>query len=167
MKKLVVLFLLSVTLFGCRGPAQTTTVQCPAKGPGLFTVAAPPGWKVTSAVSDDDYITLENSDGAAMYLRVMPDSRELSLVENKEYLNETYTSVQLTEPEDIQINGLAASIRRGSGKSKEDSSEVVFAMSWIKLPGGKEAEVWFEAPKENTNTLQQLEEIQRSVTAIK
>jgi hypothetical protein len=130
-------------------PAHADTLAYPGPDNASFIIDHPSEWAVEPGENVGDYVTLAAPTGAVLQLRTVPasdDAMEQAIAENVEYLQQTFTEVELGEPQEIEEGGLSGSLILGNGTDKEDQ-DVGFAMYFIALPDGTIADIWYAVVK--------------------
>ena len=157
----------ALAIFTPRGAFADQTIAYPTVEESLFTIVSPEDWELTPAEEKDDYFVLEGPTGATLYLRAMPGKIEETIDENLEYLEENYKDINIGEPSESSEGGFASLAASGTGKSKEDDTEVSFGMAWIAFPTGQVAEIWFETTADDKEGAAAAQKILQSFTPAK
>ena len=148
MKKLL-LSLLLATAAPLATQAETQTLHYPTEDESMFTIEAPEGWEVTGIDEVGEFGSLESSSGSVLQFRAIEcqsedeAKAEIEAISEStaEFLQETYTDIELGEVKELQIEGLPAFQLAGDGKDKE-GNDVKFVSAIIILGPTTIAEVW-------------------------
>jgi hypothetical protein len=130
-------------------PVQAETLAYPSADAPSFIIDHPANWEMEPGEEVGDYVTLNAPTGAVLQLRTIPGTEKAmnaAVQENVDYLGETFSDVQLGEPQELKSGKLEGSVITGSGKD-EDDQDVGFAIYFIGLPDGKIAEIWYAVVK--------------------
>lgn len=128
--------------------AGAETLAYPSSDNASFIIDHPSSWEMVPGENVGDYVTLNAPTGAVLQLRTIPGTEKAmdkAVQENVDYLGETFTDVELGEPQELK-GKLEGSVITGSGKD-EDDQDVGFAIYFIGLPDGKIAEIWYAVVK--------------------
>ncbi len=136
-----------VFLLALGAAAQASqTIMYPTTESPSFMITAPDDWKLDPADEEGGYFDLNGPTGAVLSFRTVEGTDEgmkNAIQECIDYLNETYNNVKLDKPVDHKVNGLEGFYAVGTGKDKEDGSNMVFGMAWYALKDGSIGEIWF------------------------
>jgi len=133
--------------------AHADTLAYPSSAAASFMVDYPSSWEMTPGESTGDYLTLMSDGGTTLMLRtVAGDAAELeqTIKDSIGYVNENYKDVQLSDPTDSTQQGLSGFYTAGTASEKELGA-VKLAMAWYALSDGTIGEIWFVAPKDDTD----------------
>lgn len=128
--------------------AGAETLAYPSADNPSFIIDHPANWTMEPGEDVGDYVTLTSPNGAVLQLRTIPGTEKAmdqAVQENVDYLGETFSNVEMGEPEELK-GKLEGSIITGSGKD-EDDQDVGFAIYFIGLPDGRIAEIWYAVVK--------------------
>lgn len=130
-------------------PAAADTLAYPDSEDASFLIDHPADWEVEPGEALGDYVTLNAPSGAVLQLRTLPGTESAvadAVSESTEYLNDTFSDVELGEPTEIKDGKIEGSMLLGRGLD-EDEQEVGFAMYFLGLPDGRIAEIWYAVVK--------------------
>lgn len=129
--------------------AKAETLAYPSADNASFIIDHPSSWEMEPGEEVGDYVTLNAPSGAVLQLRTIPGTEKAmdqAVQENVDYLGETFSNVEMGEPQELKHGKLEGSVITGSGKD-EDDQDVGFAIYFIALPDGKIAEIWYAVVK--------------------
>lgn len=135
---------LTFSLFAATPAAADTTAYPNATKPS-FLIDHPANWEMEPGENVGDYMTLTGPTGVVVQFRTIPGSESAiddALEETRQYLEETFTDVELGEPESSKHRGLEMFMVSGAGLDK-DGEAVGFTIAFLALKDGKIAELWF------------------------
>jgi len=133
--------------------AHADTLAYPSSDAASFMVDYPSSWEMTPGESTGDYLTLMSDGGTTLMLRtVAAEVAELeqTIKDSIVYVHENYQEVELSDPTDSTQQGLSGFYTAGTASEKE-LGEVKLAMAWYALSDGTIGEIWFVAPKDDTD----------------
>jgi len=133
--------------------AHADTLAYPSSDAASFMVDYPSSWEMTPGESTGDYLTLMSDGGTTLMLRtVAAEVAELeqTIKDSIVYIHENYQEVELSDPTDSTQQGLSGFYTAGTASEKE-LGEVKLAMAWYALSDGTIGEIWFVAPKDDTD----------------
>lgn len=135
---------LAVGLFGATSAIADTTVYPSAEHPS-FLVDHPANWTLEPGEEVGDYMTLTGPTGVVVQFRTIPGSASAiddALEETREYLESTFTDVELGDAETTKHRGLDLTMVSGAGLD-EDGQAIGFTIAFLFLKDGNIAELWF------------------------
>ncbi|MFZ4373048.1 MAG: hypothetical protein ACOYO2_07415 [Mycobacterium sp.] len=143
---------------GAAPAAGTTTLYYPEQQGAIFSVVAPDDWAVTKADKVGDFVSLESVNGSILQFRERAFSTEAegtkevdSIVNSTmDFLNDNYTDIKLSDPEDITIDGQPGFAFTGDGKDK-DGNAVKFVSATVVLDTSRIVEIWAAVYGEGNN----------------
>lgn len=141
---LLVPFLFAAGLFAA-GPIEAKLLAYPGPDNASFLIDHPDDWEVTPGEEVGDYVTLTGPTGVNLQLRTIPGSESSmkdALAESYKFLEETFTNVELLEPETTERGGLTMMTVAGKGVDAE-GEKTGFVLYYVALNDGNIAEVWF------------------------
>jgi len=133
--------------------AHADTLAYPSSDAASFMVDYPSSWEMTPGESTGDYLTLMSDGGTTLMLRTVAGEvaeLEQTIKDSIVYIHENYQEVELSDPTDSTQQGLSGFYTAGTASEKE-LGEVKLAMAWYALSDGTIGEIWFVAPKDDTD----------------
>jgi len=133
--------------------AHADTLAYPSSDAASFMVDYPSSWEMTPGESTGDYLTLMSDGGTTLMLRTVAGEvaeLEQTIKDSIVYVHENYQEVELSDPTDSTQQGLSGFYTAGTASEKE-LGEVKLAMAWYALSDGTIGEIWFVAPKDDTD----------------
>jgi len=141
------------------GALQAGTIVYPDSKNPEFTIEAPGDWKLNPATEEGGYFVLESESGATLWFRsVKIESEhtgaeitaeeaaatlEKSFDEGNEWLEKTYSNVEMEEPLTGEIDGMPAYQAKGTGIEKETGSKARFIAAWVRMDSDSFGEIWY------------------------
>lgn len=128
--------------------AGAATLAYPSSDSPSFIIDHPSNWEMEPGENVGDYVTLTSPTGAVLQLRTIPGTEKAmndAVQENVDYLGETFSNVEMGEPQELK-GKLEGSVITGGGKDADDQ-DVGFAIYFIGLPDGRIAEIWYAVVK--------------------
>jgi len=110
-----------------------------------FLIDVPEDWEVAPGAEAGDYVDLTGPTGAVISMRTIEGSEDdlhAAIEETKAFLGENYTSITLTDAQEVVKEGQPGFQQGGTGKDKADGHDVLFALAWIALKDGHIGEIW-------------------------
>lgn len=135
---------LAVGLFAANPVAADTTAY-PSPKNASFLIDHPANWKMEPGENVGDYMTLTGPSGVVVQFRTIEGSESAmddAIEETRKYLEDTFTDVDLEEPESSQHRGLEMFSIVGAGVDS-DGQAVGFSIAFFALDDGNIAELWF------------------------
>lgn len=153
MRHLFVASLLLAAGLSLATSARADTLAYPSPDAASFMVDYPASWEMTPGETAGDYLTLMSDGGTTLMMRtVAGESAEVekTVKDSIEYVHENYTDVDLSDPTDSTQRGLSGFYTTGTASEKE-LGNVRIAMAWYALNDGNIGEIWFVAPQDDTD----------------
>jgi hypothetical protein len=145
---LLVPLLFAASLFAA-GPIEAKLLAYPGPDNASFLVDHPDDWEIAPGEEVGDYVTLTGPTGVNLQLRTIPGSETAmddALAESFKFLEETFSNLEMKDPETIEHRGLTTMAVMGKGVDGE-GEETGFVMYYIALNDGNIAEIWFSVYK--------------------
>jgi hypothetical protein len=142
--------------------AEAETMAYPTRDAPSFLIDYPASWEMTPGEELGDYTSLLGTSGTGLMLRtVTVDDVEQAIKDTIEYVYENYTDVQLSEPTKNEHRGLQGFYIRGTATDSE-SGPMRLGMAWYRLKDGSIGEVWFSAPEDDAEGIEEAGKILES-----
>lgn len=141
---LLMSLLFAASLFAV-SPLAAKTLAYPGPDNASFLVDHPANWDVEPGAEVGDYVTLTGPSGVNVQLRTIPGNEsamEDALAASFEFLQETFSDVEMQDPQTLEHRGLTTMAVSGAGVDS-DGEAVGFVMYYIALNDGNIAEIWF------------------------
>jgi hypothetical protein len=143
---------------GAASAAGTTTLYYPEQQGAVFSVVAPDDWKLTKADKVGDFVSLESVNGSILQFREREfhtdadGKKEVDEIVNStlDFINDNYTDIKLSDPEDITIDGQPGFAFTGDAKDK-DGNAVKLVSATLVLDTSRVVEVWAAVYGEGNN----------------
>lgn len=145
MKSLLLVPLLFAASLFAAGPIEAKTLAYPGPDNASFLIDHPADWEVEPGAEVGDYVTLTGPTGVNLQLRTIPGSETAmddALAESFKFLEETFSNVEMKDPETLDHRGLTTMAVAGKGVDGE-GQETGFVMWYVALNDGNIAEIWF------------------------
>lgn len=145
MKSLLLIPLLFAASLFAVGPIEAKTLAYPGPDNASFIIDHPADWDIEAGAEVGDYVTLTGPTGVNLQLRTIPGDQSAmddALAESFKFLEETFTNVEMKDPETLEHRGLTTMAVAGKGVDGE-GQETGFVMWYIALNDGNIAEIWF------------------------
>ncbi len=145
MKSLLFVPLLFAASLFASGPIEAKLLAYPGPDNASFVIEHPDDWEVTPGEEVGDYVTLTGPTGVNLQLRTIPgneSSMNDALAESFKFLEETFTNLEMLEPETTERGGLTQMTVAGKGVDSE-GEKTGFMLFYVALNDGNIAEIWF------------------------
>jgi hypothetical protein len=145
---LLVPLMFAASLFAA-GPIEAKLLAYPGPDNASFLIDHPDDWEIEPGEEVGDYVTLTGPSGVNLQLRTIPGDQSAmddALAESFKFLEETFSNVEMSDPETIEHRGLTTMTVAGKGVDG-DGQETGFVMYYIALNDGNIAEIWFSVLK--------------------
>jgi hypothetical protein len=145
MKSLLLIPLLFAASLFAVGPIEAKTLAYPGPDNASFLVDHPADWEVEPGEEVGDYVTLTGPTGVNLQLRTIPGDQSAmddALAESFKFLEETFTNVEMLDPETTERDGLTMMTVAGKGVDAE-GEKTGFILFYAALNDGNIAEIWF------------------------
>lgn len=154
--KTLLLCLTLLTAAALDARAEQQTLHYPTEDESMFTIEAPGEWEVTGIDEVGEFGSLESENGSVLQFRAIECANEEeakaeieSISESTaDFLQETYSDIELGDVKELEIEGMPAFQLAGDGKDK-DGNAVKFLSAIIILGPTTVAEVWAAAYAED------------------
>ena len=157
------LALLSGSLLASSAPAET--LAYPTRDAPSFMIDYPASWEMTPGEELGDYTTLLGTAGTGLMFRtVTAEDLKEAVKSSIEYVYENYTDVKLSEPKDSNHRGLPGFVVSGAATDSE-SGQMRIGMAWFQLKDGTIGEIWFSAPEEDAEGIEEAKAVIESFRA--
>jgi len=138
--------------------AGMTTLYYPEQQGAVFSVIAPDDWTVTKADQVGDFVSLESVNGSILQFRERAFSTEDQgtkevdsiVASTLDFIDNSYTDINLSDPDNITVDGQPGFAFTGDGKDK-DGSAVKFLSATIVLDTARVVEIWAAVYGEGNN----------------
>lgn len=130
-------------------PVAAGTLSYPSADKASFVIDYPDTWEMEPGENVGDYVSLSSPSGVTLQLRTLPgtdDAMDELTSESLKFFGETFTKLEFSDPQELEVRGLKGTLLKGSGVDTE-KQEVNFAMLLVALPDGNLADIWYAAFK--------------------
>jgi len=151
MKSVLGVPLLFVASLFAAGPAAAKTLAYPGPDNASFLIDHPANWDVEPGEEVGDYVTLTGPSGVNLQLRTIPGDQSAmddALAESFKFLEETFSDLEMKDPETLDHRGLTTMAVAGKGVDSE-GEETGFVMWYVALNDGNIAEIWFSVYRDD------------------
>ena len=147
------LVLLTGSLLATSAPADT--LAYPSPDAPSFMIDYPASWEMTPGEEVGDYTSLIGTSGTSLMFRtVTAEDLKQAVKSSIEYVYENYTDVALAEPQESKHRDLDGFVVSGAATDSE-TGKMRIGMAWFQLKDGTIGEIWFSAPEEDAEGIEE------------